>query len=527
MSFGTRELEQSVAAGAVEPHRVRIWARSAHAGPHTLRFEHDTGALVDEHAIMLDPSIADGTYADWFGGLSPSTRYRVQLRREDEVVSHAAFRTPPAGRDDAPRRWSFGAVSCHQPFDDDGSLSDVSVSMLRAARAALVRADVAFVLMMGDQTYADSPASHSLFDDEYFRRIAPRGRTHPLQCTREELRALYQARHRNFWGCEAFDRLVRQFSCYCMPDDHELVDNFGSDPSHAGEDWQALRNGALDAFFDYQGSRVHPRDPATGDRPAALDWGFRWGPAAVFGLDVRSNRRTEGERTTVFSEAQRASLQGFLHANVDAPLLVVMAPIPLVHVHEGVVAKIARVLGHGSDLHERWAHPQCHDAREQFVSLLLAQAQAAPRQRIVLLGGDVHAGAAFSIDFADEGAQLLQFTSSALSNQQGWLAEVASGQSVHTAEAITLGDGRTGNVSLLRGRSREHDHNPYGGLNAGIVDVFDHGDWVGVGFRLIGHDGEGNPVTRFDTGEIGLRRDPDRRLSGMDELADSLPPARR
>ena len=72
-------------------------------------------------------------------------------------------------------------------------------------------------------------------------------------------------------------------------------------------------------------------------------------------------------------------------------------------------------------------------------------------------------------------------------------------------------------VTPLRGRAEDVDKNPYGGLNMGIVDVSTDADGVAtIGFRLIGHDGEGNPVTILDTGALGRRRDPERRVIGID-----------
>jgi len=38
-----------------------------------------------------------------------------------------------------------------------------------------------------------------------------------------------------------------------MHDDHELFDNFGAAPELASAEYAALRQGALDASFDYQG----------------------------------------------------------------------------------------------------------------------------------------------------------------------------------------------------------------------------------------------------------------------------------
>lgn len=529
MPFGDKQLEHMIAAGACDHRSVRVWARSAVRGTHRIRLRRQVvGAAklsredLREIEVALDPAVRDGTGAWSFGAepsvepLRPNTRYTLELRHGAVCLATAAFRTAVVpGASPQTRRWSFGALSCHQPFGDDGEVTDDAISMLSAVMAAYVDADVRFILLMGDQTYSDMPADKSLFNAEHFAQVAPPGRAQLLDCSADEIRALYQRRHRIFWACEPFVRLQSAFACYPMLDDHEIIDNFGSDPAHVGPQWEALRRGALDAFFDYQGARVLPRT-ADGLRPRTLDWGFRFGPAAVWGMDTRSLRRTVDDVTTVYGEQQFAALKRFIAAQADAKLLVLMSPIPLVHVEGKVVELAGAVLGKGSDLHERWAHPQCRHDRDQLLSILRAHARRHPRQRIIVVSGDVHAGAAFQIDFED-GAQLIQMTSSAVSNSESWWVAKACEIAAHTVDIVELADGSRGRVSLIRGESDEAASNPYGGLNAGIVDVYDHGDTVAVGFRLVGHDGRGGAITVFDTGQIGWRRDPQRRHTGIDD----------
>ncbi|MCX4239238.1 alkaline phosphatase D family protein [Paraliomyxa miuraensis] len=525
MAFGDVELQDMVAVGLTTARSARVWARSVHAGRHRLVLRPaDAEAAVIDVEVALDPSVDDGTGA-WTlpgsfahaGDLEPDCAYAVELSFDGRRLAHAAFRTAPRDRASAPPRWSFGALSCHQPFDDHGEIAAEADSMLRAVGQAYEEADVRFVLLMGDQSYADRPAHASLFLDEYFARVAPPGRTRLLDCTASEVRALYQRRHRVFWGCHELSRLQSSHCCYPMLDDHEVVDNFGSDPAHEGPAWANVRQGALDAFFDYQGARVHERGPS-GERPPFLDWGFRWGPAAVWGMDIRSHRRTVDGVTTVYTDAQLGALQRFLAAHAELPLLVLMTPIPLVHIEGHLVTILGHLLSEGSDLHERWSHPRCRRDRDRFVSILLEHGLAHPLQRIVLLGGDVHAGAAFEIDFSG-GVQLVQLTSSAVSNREGWLVRKACESAAHSVKRIELLDGRHGDVGLIRGQAEGRDHNPFGDLNAGIVDVYDHGDRVDVGLRLVSHDGEGNPRIVFETGELGRRRDRSERLTGIDELA--------
>jgi hypothetical protein len=84
-----------------------------------------------------------------------------------------------------------------------------------------------------------------------------------------------------------------------------------------------------------------------------------------------------------------------------------------------------------------------------------------------------------------------------------------------TVSRIDLADGTSGEVGLIRGIDSTVDRNPLGDLNAGIVDVIEHGDRVTLRLRLISHDGNGRPITVFDSGELGRRVDPRRRVVGL------------
>ena len=79
---------------------------------------------------------------------------------------------------------------------------------------------------------------------------------------------------------------------------------------HAG--MTQLRAGALDAFYDYQASRVPLPQDRDGNRPTCFDHGFRWGGAAIYQLDLRSERYTHDDTTSVIAPAQLARLTGFL-----------------------------------------------------------------------------------------------------------------------------------------------------------------------------------------------------------------------
>lgn len=496
MTFGSRELGDLVAAGRVEPDRVRLWARMAGTGRHVLavRRPHDDGRSGSRFPVEPDDPAGDRTGARWVEGLEPDTAYRVELLRDGERVAAAEFRTAPR---EAPSHWTFAAFSCHQPFAADGTPLPEAESMLRATREVFASESVRFALMMGDQIYADRPTAFSLFDDAYFATIAPAGQAALRECTREDVRAIYQRRYRQFWGLEGFPALQSAVPCFPMLDDHEVVDNFGTSLEHTGPGWEAIRHGALDAYFDYQAARVLER-AADGRRPEHFDYGFTWGQAAFWMMDIRSGRRTVDDTTTCFEARQLEALRSFIDERRHMPLLVVTTAIPLVHV-EGWLADLAgRALGHGSDLHERWSHAQCIADRNRLLRVLLRHVRAHPRQSLLLLGGDVHSGAAFQIDF-HEGPRVLQLTASAISNRESALLSWTSELAARTVSQIDGDDDIAAKVDLLSGVN-EAAKNPFGDLNVGLVDVTEEAGGIALRLRLMSHDGHGRPRAVFDSG---------------------------
>ena len=401
-------------------------------------------------------------------------------------------------------------MSCHQPFKEDGSIHPASASMLEAARLQLEADDAAFALLMGDQLYTDAPSPMSLFDADYMKSL---GVGDILDCSESEVRRIFHRRYARFAGVPGFARLLRSIGTIPMPDDHEFVDNFGTHPDHATPRWRAFKAGALQAYRDYQGART-----AFAERPSnSLDYAFTWGPVAVYGLDIRSNRATSNGKTRAYTPQQLDDLRHFMARNAEMPALALMISIPLVHVSSRWVDAAARVLPLGSDLHERWSHASCVEARDVLLDAILEHATQHPRQKIILLGGDVHAGSAYEIDFAEQGVQLFQLTSSPLSNEEGWLNARAGEAAAQALSSLELSDGRCATVTSLRGRHANVDQNPFGGLNMGLVDISTDADGLAtIGLRLVSHDGEGMPVTILDTGPLGRRRDPDRALIGLD-----------
>lgn len=477
-----RQLGDAVAVGAVGPRSVRLWVRTTAATALELElFVADGAGWSPVARTYLDAIGAAGERCDHtrtfcipddvpaLGVLEPDQSYLVRIwRARGPLVGEGRFRTAWDGEGPTKGKLAFGLASCHQPFTGRGAVRAESARMLTAAESALRAVDARFLLLVGDQIYADYPPTRSLFRSRFFRKVAPPGRLALEDCTREELRRLYQERHRIFFGVDGFARLQAALPCYPMLDDHEIRDNFGTPPGDSQPPCDALRNGALDAFYDYQASRVIAAPD--GERPASFHYSFDYGPVAIFVTDVRSQRTASDEHVRVFDDAQLADLEAFLARHVDKPVVGVVVTVPIVHVESWMAGVVSTMSGHGSDAADRWSHPRMLADRDRFLRILRRHQKAHLEQRLVLLGGDIHVGSAFCLDWSDGGPPTYQFTASALSHLQSRPARWVAEKIPKTTNTVALHDGLTADVHLVEGVEGSR-HNPYGGLNLGIVEV--------------------------------------------------------
>ncbi|MBW1803564.1 MAG: alkaline phosphatase D family protein [Deltaproteobacteria bacterium] len=83
---------------------------------------------------------------------------------------------------------------------------------------------------------------------------------HILQWPPGNVRKAFQQRYRQFLWMNEVQRFYADYPCYPILDDHEILDDWGSEPVHTvpedGLDYGNLRTGALRAYIDYQASRL-------------------------------------------------------------------------------------------------------------------------------------------------------------------------------------------------------------------------------------------------------------------------------
>lgn len=269
-------------------------------------------------------------------GLRPEIRYYYALRLSDSPPTpgsgplegglYPSFRTFPSPGELASFNFAFG--SCFRPAAESaGKIFD-------ALEARRKMDDLRFILLIGDQIYADDYKANSL------GKVAE---------TLDEYRAVYKY----VWGWPSFRRLLFNLPAFMTLDDHEVDDDWrwlDMERRTAYIPWwdrfsrllhsrpfsetrlplERVRN-ALQAYWEHQGMHAPPLSRPLDLNPAgqyallasdsgSLAYTFEYGGAAFFVMDTRTMRvkpRWGGERT-MLGEGQWRALQKWLLKVKDA-----------------------------------------------------------------------------------------------------------------------------------------------------------------------------------------------------------------
>jgi alkaline phosphatase D len=472
--FKTPPFDCMVAVGRVEPRRARIWARAPQPGLLTAtcwEAERPGDAKVAEARAGLD---ADSDSVAVFdlggdGGLKPGTWHRFEVvDASGRRLGEGRFKTAPEGLN-SDRVLRVGLMSCHQPFDPEGRVRADAREMLRALLDEFEHEKPAAIFTVGDQMYTDEPAGLSLWNPEHFERVRPPGRKDVADCSAREVRRLLDARYRTYWNIPEWQELHAKYPCYPILDDHEIVDNWGSIREHVTAPWREFGIGARGSYFDYQGSRVLPAD---GGVPDSFHYFIEHGPFAAFVMDLRSER-TPGDAGNgrLFSERQEADFRKFLADHGEKPVLFIVFTVPIIHLPRGLARAVARIAPFIEDFSDRWSTGSHIRDRDRMLWLLHEHQRAHPRQRIVLLSGDIHIGCAHALDWGPGRPPLYQFISSGVTHRSTRAVYLGSEALIRLNRRVTLERGDPSfAIRLVKGVGRAN-RNPYGGLNAGMVEM--------------------------------------------------------
>lgn len=234
-------------------------------GHHAVPFlmQPDTQYVVRAGTLILDNIDDDEVVQseDILRKLPPAAVWAEELAQLPPQESEAVVRTFPSATID---RLSFLLGSCRYPglFFKAKKADAIFQPMLEQVRDEEQR--IRFVLMVGDQIYADTLNS-----------MIPIGRAD----TYEE----FQDRYLEAFGSPNMRLLMRSVPHYMILDDHEIEDNWTQDRIHTA-DKRAMFHLAIGAYMSYQWSH----GPRTYGRH--LYYRFYCGGYPFFVLDTRTER---------------------------------------------------------------------------------------------------------------------------------------------------------------------------------------------------------------------------------------------
>lgn len=288
---------------------------------------------------------------------------------------------------------TFALASCQYPpglLD----LGPAQASLRRLAEDADASDGPQFLLLAGDQVYADATAG--VFEPS---AAALAGAAH-----RE---ARFDRTYQLNWGMPAFRRLVSRLPVYPMLDDHEVRDNWqGLAEPGSGE---PAKDGAeaLRAFDRFQQVLI-PRPAFMGAARGSKS--YRMNPAGVplFVMDTRSRRTWRAaagiEKASIVAEAELDALIESLRLAPAAAVKLVMTPVPLLPPE-----RVA-----GEPMPER-LRSDTWSGFPESARRLLAALRDHEIGRVVLLAGDSHLSSVTSLDLADRpGLRVVSVVSSGL-----------------------------------------------------------------------------------------------------------------
>jgi len=391
------ELGDAAELGAVSDRGVRVWVRRPAVAQVSVRLE------VEGHPPVT-ASVQPAAETDWTAATELSLPEPAPDRAFVCTVGERRLTGRLAASPGTHAGLVFGFGSCHQPFQEapgGGIEAHVGAGIYPAAREHLRGVDARFLLLLGDQLYSDALPSLNV----------QRGLTESATPSHEELLERYRRVARLYFAQPGYRALREAFPTYCMWDDHEIFDNWGSHLRRSQLDL-SLFEAASRVFCEYQGLR----NPGGRIGPPPYYFSFRHGDIGFLVLDMRSAR--DHERGLMLGAEQWEWLQASLCHELEREVqtLFVCVTVPVVHSARWLGKAFDRVPGsYGDSVRDRWASRRFVECRDMFLAELFAWQARLPERQLFLLAGDVHAANGYSIHERGGTGVLHQFTSSAFS----------------------------------------------------------------------------------------------------------------
>lgn len=240
-------------------------------------------------------------------GLAPATQHDIELRlvqadNVERIIARGNVRTLPAD----PRRLTIAFASCHLPGEP---------TALNRWQALAARGDIDLAFLIGDQIYGDGIEKIFIDTPDWYER--------------------YALRYNQLWAYQPVRQVLRSRPTYMALDDHEVVDDWGTEHVDAAQEVAGVR-----AYRVFQ--QAH--NPG-GFSSTQLDYAFRRGPAAFYVTDSRT-ARGKNARFPVMGSAQFGRLRAWSQSAAvrSADLVFMVVPVPPAMLPIAELEKLASAL---------------------------------------------------------------------------------------------------------------------------------------------------------------------------------------
>jgi hypothetical protein len=318
----------------------------------------------------------------------------------------------------------FIVWSCNQPFETSKSgkllLNKHSNAIFDWYRKQVNQIKPDCIWLLGDSAYSDGTGG-SDFISRYYSKINSAN----LQEKRYELAMQYRDMYRGHWSFKGLQETMRNYPHYCMWDDHEIRDGYGSedqDFKQGNKELYKVARQVADEFILNNGPRT--RDASHHDAHQS----YIQGSVASFIFDGRSSRRYRSVNGQVISKQQLSDFNRFCEYIAHQPnvkYLLMGCGVPFINLIEfielagSVLPKkiMDKLQGIRDDLRDSWHSPGNKLGLIKLMGILLKLHTQRPDIEIINLSGDIHVSNAFTFQPKGFRKPLYQITSSALTNR--------------------------------------------------------------------------------------------------------------
>jgi len=387
-----------------------------------------------DHSVVFDLGAEQPSEPS---ALDPDTRYyyevisHKEIPTDGEVLSedrfllgdNPSFLTLP----DDPNRLDFAFYSCHKPFDG----GRIDVSMWDLFLEELRRRQPQFVFGGGDLVYVDGEDSVNIW--HWLAKVKKH------KPTLSDVVSWYRDIYRGYWDFKPVQAMFANYPNYMIWDDHEIMDGWGSyteseladilnrrhgrqDPKENLRQTFMMRDAAGIVYADYQHSHNTGPWPPEPDPSGESILGFPLdqGGCDFYVLDIRGHKQFDAEHDfRVLGKSQHERLAAWakgVEQSANRGPIFIVSPVPVVHLRNFVIDLMDRLLFFDwlDDVRDHWEHAKNHKEITRLLDLLFGLSDTT-RRPLVVLSGDAHIGAVFSVSHPEfPKACAFQVTSSAI-----------------------------------------------------------------------------------------------------------------